>query len=99
MRLTCTRFAHVFAGKRSEVAMTDNHTRGEIHGCIVCGRLYELYVVHNSAGRFVGMKVMSAGAKEVPDARRPLVACERHSEAEISKALQRVYGKHDPDEE
>lgn len=79
--------------------MADSHTRGEMHGCIVCGRLYELYVVHDSAGRFIGLKVMSAGGKEVPDARRPLVACERHSEEEISRGLQRVYGKRDPDDE
>ena len=72
--------------------MADNHTRGEVHGCIVCGRLYELYVVHDPAGRCMGSKVMSAGAKIVPHALRPLVACEHHPEEEIHRAVERVYG-------
>jgi hypothetical protein len=66
--------------------------KGETHGCIVCGRLYQLYVVHDSDGNYLGSKVMSAGGKEVKGYGRPLVACERHSEEEISRAADRVYG-------
>ena len=73
--------------------MTENHTRGEHHGCIVCGKLYELYSVYDANGKFVDCKVMSAGGKRVPDPRRPLVACEKHSDAEIEAAVLRVYGK------
>ena len=72
--------------------MPDNQAKGEMHGCIVCGRLHQLYVVHDSNGRFVGSKVMSAGGREVKDARRPLVACERHTQEEIERAVARVYG-------
>jgi hypothetical protein len=64
-----------------------------MHGCIVCGKLYQLYVVYDSAGKFIDFKVMDAGAKRVPNARRPLVACERHTEADIESAVKRVYGK------
>ena len=79
--------------------MTENHTRGEMHGCIVCGKLYELYVVYAPDGHFVGARVMSAGGRLVPDVRRPLVACERHSEDEIERAVKRVYGKPDSAED
>lgn len=72
--------------------MTENHTRGEMHGCIVCGKLYELYVVYDEGGKFIDCKVMSAGGRCVRNAHRALVACERHSEKEIEAAVARVYG-------
>jgi hypothetical protein len=67
--------------------------KGETHGCIVCGKLYQLYVVHDSEGKYLGSKVMSAGGKEVSGYNRPLVACETHSPDEIGKAADRVYGR------
>ena len=66
--------------------------KGETHGCIVCGKLYQLYVIHDSEGNYLGSKVMSAGGKEVNGFGRPLVACEKHSEEEIGRAANRVYG-------
>jgi len=30
--------------------MSDPKAKGEMHGSIVCGKLYQLYVVHDSAG-------------------------------------------------
>jgi len=68
-------------------------TKGEMHGCIVCGKLYQLYVVHDANGKYIGSKVMSAGGKEVKSATRPLVACDKHTDQEIERAVQRVYGK------
>ena len=79
--------------------MSDTHTRGEIHGCIVCGKPYELYVVYGADGQFVDLKVMSAGARRVPHPTRPLVACETHSEAEVEAAVIRAYGNKPPDED
>ena len=79
--------------------MTDNHTRGETHGCIVCGKPYELYVLHDSRGNLRGAKVMSAGGKVVAHPRRPLVACERHSDDDIIRAVERVYGETDHHED
>ena len=67
--------------------------KGETHGCIVCGKLYQLYVVHDSEGNYLGSKVMSAGGKEVTGYGRPLVACETHSADEIGRAADRVYGR------
>ncbi len=31
--------------------MTEAFTKGEMHGCIVCGKLYNLYVVYDAAGK------------------------------------------------
>lgn len=75
--------------------MSESHTTGEMHGCIVCGKLYQLYVVHNSHGRFVDCKVMTPGGKRVPNSVRPLVACEKHSDREIEAAVERAYGPQD----
>ena len=78
--------------------MTENKAKGEMHGCIVCGKLYQLYVIYDSTGKYLGSKVMSAGGKEVKDATRPLVACEKHTEKEIERALERVFGTQKPED-
>lgn len=79
--------------------MSEPSAKGEMHGCIVCGKLYQLYVVHDSDGNYLGSKVMTAGGKEVKGAGRPLVACETHSDAEIARAVERVYGRQSQDDE
>ncbi len=79
--------------------MTENQTRGEIHGCIVCARLYELYVVYDPSGRFVDLKVMSDEARPVKHPTRPLVACKIHPEAEVEAAVARAYGTPIEDED
>ncbi|MBI3738242.1 MAG: hypothetical protein HY258_04255 [Chloroflexi bacterium] len=79
--------------------MSEKHTRGEMHGCIVCGKLYELYVVYDASGKFIDCKVMSASGKRVPNAHRALVACERHSEKEIEAAVARAYGRQKEEDE
>lgn len=73
--------------------------KGETHGCIVCGKLYQLYVVHDDQGNYLGSKVMSAGGKEVSGYGRPLVACDDHTPEEIGRAVQRVYGRPMEEEE
>jgi len=78
--------------------MSEKYTKGESHGCIVCGKLYQVYVVHDAAGKFIDCKVMSAGAKRVPNARRPLVACETHTDAQINAAVVKVYGEQNDDD-
>ncbi len=78
--------------------MPDNHTVGEMHGCVVCGKLYQLYVVYSADGKFIGCKVMSPGGRVVPNATRPLVACERHSQKEVDAAVARAFVKQEDDE-
>ena len=79
--------------------MTDSTTKGEMHGCIVCGKLYHLYVVYDAQGNYMGSRVMSGGGREVQGAGRPLVACETHGPTEVEMAVERVYGKHQSDDD
>ena len=79
--------------------MTEKHTKGETHGCIVCGKLYQLYVVSDVQGKFVDCKIMSAGGRLVPHANRPLVACETHTNEQVELAVAKAYGSHNVDDE
>jgi hypothetical protein len=79
--------------------MSENKAKGEMHGCIVCGNLYQLLVVYDSNGNYGGSKIMSAGGKEVKGATRPLVACETHTDEEIARAVKRVFGDQHYDDE
>jgi hypothetical protein len=79
--------------------MSDTHTKGERHGCVVCGRLYELYVVYDSSGKFIDCKVMTPGGHVVPNPARPLVACDNHSADQVDRAVARAYGRqHDAED-
>lgn len=79
--------------------MAERYTKGEMHGCIVCGKLYQLYVVSDANGKFIDGKIMSAGGKLVPNTSRPLVACEKHTDAEIESAVIKAYGPQKEDED
>ena len=78
--------------------MSDRETRDETHGCIVCGKPYQLLVVYDANGKFIDFKVMNAGAKPVRHAHRPLVACQKHGDEEIEAAVVKAYGPRDEDE-
>ena len=78
--------------------MTENKAMGEMHGCIVCGKLYQLYVIYDPVGKYLGSKVMSAGGKEVKDSPRPLVACEKHTDKEMERSGARVFGEQKPED-
>ena len=78
--------------------MSKNETRGETHGCIVCGKPYQIYAVYDASGKFIDFKVMSAGAKPVKYAQRPLVACDKHSAEQIEAAVVKVYGPQKEDD-
>ena len=70
--------------------MSKNTDKVEQHGCIVCGKLYDLLVVYAPDGRLVDLAVTSPGGRRIVDA-KPLVVCTRHTEAEIKAALERHY--------
>ena len=74
--------------------MAQNEDQMEQHGCIVCGKVYNLLVVYTPDGQLVDWTVTSPGGRRVPDT-KPLVACEKHTEAEIKTALERHYPGHD----
>jgi len=79
--------------------MPETLTKGEMHGCIVCGKLYQLLIAYDANGKYTGSKVMSAGGREVADSTRPLVACENHTAEEVEKAVRRVFGQQEAENE
>ena len=79
--------------------MNENQTRGESHGCVVCGKLHQLYVVYDANDKFIDFKVMSSDGIRVAHPDRPLVACEKHSDEQVKAAVQRAYGSSQPEED
>jgi hypothetical protein len=81
--------------------MSNNSDVVEQHGCIVCGKIYNLLVVYAPDGKFVDCAVTSpGGGHQVQDAHWPVVACDRHSEEQINAALENHYpGKAKEDKE
>jgi hypothetical protein len=71
--------------------MSDNKSIVEQHGCIVCGKTYNMLVIYSPSGKLIDATVTSPGGHRVPDDRRPLVACDRHSAKEIQNALAKHY--------
>ena len=77
--------------------MTEKQSRNETHGCIVCGKLHQLFVLYEADGKLFDFKVMSADGRKVIH-ERPLVACEKHTKDEVEAAVKRVYGVQDEDD-
>jgi len=61
----------------------------EIHGCIVCAKLYNVLVVYTPEGKLLDCTVTSPGGHIVSNESRPLVACDTHTAEEIKSAHQR----------
>jgi hypothetical protein len=80
--------------------MPENTNVGEQHGCIVCGKLYNLLVVYSPEGKLLDCAVTSPGGHRVQDVHWPLVACNYHSQEQIDTALANHYpGKAKEDKE
>ena len=79
--------------------MTEKQSRNEPHGCIVCGKLHQLFVLYEADGKLFDFKVMSAEGKKVAHPRRPLVACEKHTKDEVEAAVARAYGQQKEDDD
>lgn len=69
--------------------MSNNRNAEEVHGCIVCARLFNVLSVYTPEGNFVDCTVMSPGGHCLSYESRPLVACDSHSSAEIDEAFKR----------
>lgn len=68
---------------------TENRNVTERHGCLVCGRIFDLLVVYAPDGRLVDCAVTSPGGRRVPEEHRPLVACLTHPEGDVEAAHKR----------
>jgi hypothetical protein len=71
----------------------------EIHGCIVCAKLYNILAVYTPSGRLVDCTVTSPGGHIVPDGNRPLAVCDSHTKAEIESANNRRRSLEDKEQE
>jgi hypothetical protein len=69
--------------------MSENKSIVEMHGCIVCARIFNVLVIYSLDGRLVNCTVTSPGGHIVPDERRPLVTCDTHTAGEIETAYKR----------
>ena len=69
--------------------MSENKNAVEIHGCIVCGRLFNILTVYTLDDVLVDCKVTSPGGHCVPNEHQPLVACNTHTVEEIESACRR----------
>lgn len=79
------------------LAMTDSENRNavEMHGCIVCARIFNVLAVYTPGGRLVDCVVTSPGGHRVPDQQRPLVACDTHTAGEIETAYKKWQSRND----
>ena len=71
--------------------MPENTSRIELHGCLVCGRLYNLLVVTTSEGKIAGCRVMDPNCHTISRNGHLLVACNEHKEGEVEAALARYH--------
>lgn len=69
--------------------MSEKENLVEAHGCIVCGRIFNILAVYTPDGRLVDCAVTSSGGHCLPDERHPLVACDTHTADEIEVAYKR----------
>jgi hypothetical protein len=75
--------------------MSENRKAVEIHGCIVCAKLFNILAVYTPEDRLAGCTVTSPGGHIVADEQRPLVACNTHSTEEIKSAYKRWQSRND----
>lgn len=69
--------------------MSENKPIVEVHGCIVCGRIFNILAVYTPDGRLLDCTVTSPGGHCIPDELRPLVACDTHTAGEIETAYKK----------
>jgi hypothetical protein len=69
--------------------MSENKSVVEVHGCIVCARIFNILAIYSADGKLVDCTVTSPGGHCVPDERQPLVACDTHTAGEIEIAYKK----------
>ncbi len=77
--------------------MSENKNAVELHGCIVCAKIYNVLAVYSPDGKLVGCAVTSPGGRCIPDERHPLVTCETHTAEEVDAAYRRWQSRNKPE--
>lgn len=73
--------------------MSENKNVVEIHGCLICAKLFNILAVYTPDGKLVACTVTSPGGQIVPDEHQPLVACETHTPEAIESAYKRWHSR------
>jgi hypothetical protein len=76
-------------------SMSENKDAVEIHGCIVCARLFNVLAVYTPGGKLVDCTVTSPGGHCVPNEEQVLVACDTHTAEDIEAAYKRWLSRND----
>jgi hypothetical protein len=76
-------------------SMSDIKNAVEIHGCIVCARVFNVLAVYTPDGRLVDCAVTSPGGHCVPNEEQALVACDTHTAEDIEAAYKRWQSRND----
>ena len=69
--------------------MTEDKKAVEIHGCIVCARLFNVLAVYTPDDKLVDCAVTNPGGHCLPNKGQVLVACDTHSVEQIEAAYKR----------
>ena len=69
--------------------MTEDKKAVEIHGCIVCARLFNVLALYTPDGKLVDISVTSPGGHCLPNKGQVLVACDTHSVEQIEAGYKR----------
>ncbi len=69
--------------------MANNENVVEMHGCIVCARVFDVFVLFSSDGRMVDYSVNSLDAHCLKEMDHVLVVCNSHTGGEIDAAINR----------
>ncbi len=75
--------------------MRENINKVEMHGCIVCARIFNIVARYTPDERFIDCSVTSPGGHRVLDDQKPLVACNTHTPGEIEAAYIRWQSRQD----
>jgi len=69
--------------------MSEDKKAVEIHGCIVCARVFNVLAVYTPDDKLVECAVTSPGGHCLPNKGQVLVACDTHSVEKIEAAYKR----------
>ena len=75
--------------------MSENKNAVEMHGCIVCAKIFNILAVYAPDGKLLDYAVTSPGGHPVPDGKHALVACDTHTAQEIEVAFNRWKSRND----
>ena len=79
--------------------MSNNRKEVEMHGCIVCGRVYNVLAVYSPYGSLVDWTVSSPDARILKETEHILVTCNSHTDEVVEAALERWLSRNKEEQE